>query len=488
MILLTLLCLTLFDSSWFSQAFPLDNNHIVPDGKSGILKEGGCRSIIQVLGGCIATLVACSWVAVHPNVPAQTDGPWKVFKTRFIIMTYFLLAPEIVLVWAARQWYSAWCISDKYKDKEWTMIHGFFFVMGGFTLHDSQGTSRGLRNFRELEKLVAEGKLEWPRITQGEIKIRKIKWLHLLNAVLLVQVMWFIYQVIYRGENRLSLAQIEVATLAYVVLAGLVYSMWWHKPNISWRKPVAPGEHEPLIIIDRSNLILRDNSTEEETSPTLADPQNASSSQDFPYSSSLLRNPVPLSYIARYDAPIYDPSIGPSALENPGRVAKLFDALILDPFQEIRHGLAAMLGFISPYDPDSPRIPEFYASDISGMNVNGTTAIAGFGGCITFGLIYSIPWAFHFPSVGEAWIWRISAISVAVIPGVVYAMSFLRSHVERALFSQDNGEEGRLQLMIFNCVDFVGIGLVLALMLARMTLVVLPIIALRSFPHGSCLM
>ena len=28
---------------------------------------------------------------------------WKVFETRITNMMYFLLAPEIVLVWAARQ-------------------------------------------------------------------------------------------------------------------------------------------------------------------------------------------------------------------------------------------------------------------------------------------------------------------------------------------------------------------------------------------------
>jgi hypothetical protein len=164
--------------------------------------------------------------------------------------------------------------SDKYQDKGWTTTHGFFSVMGGFTLHNSQGTPVRLRNFRDFESLVKEGKLEWPTITQDEIKSQNIKGLHFLNAVLLVQIVWFIYQTIYRGANRLSLAQIEVATLAYVVLAGLVYSMWWNKPSLSWRKPVASGEHEPLMNADRSSLILRDNSTEEETSQVLADPQS----------------------------------------------------------------------------------------------------------------------------------------------------------------------------------------------------------------------
>ena len=106
--------------------------------------------------------------------------------------------------------------------------------MGGFTLRDSQETPMRLRNFREFESLV---KLEWPAITQDEIKNRSIKGLHFLNDVLLVQTVWFIYQAVYRGANGLSLAQIEVATLAYVVLAGLVYSMCGINPafrGASW--------------------------------------------------------------------------------------------------------------------------------------------------------------------------------------------------------------------------------------------------------------
>jgi len=88
---LTLTCLAVFDASWFSQAFPVDNYCILPDGESGILNESNCRSIIQILWGCIAALFACSWVAVHPKIPARSDGPWGVFKTRLIFMMYLLL-------------------------------------------------------------------------------------------------------------------------------------------------------------------------------------------------------------------------------------------------------------------------------------------------------------------------------------------------------------------------------------------------------------
>ena len=101
------------------------------------------------------------------------------------------------------------------------ITHGFFFVIGGFTLHDSQGTLIQLHNFRVFKFLVNEGELKWPMITQNKINSRKIKGLHFLNAVLFVQIVWFIYQVIYHGANRLLIAHIEVVMLAYIVLASV---------------------------------------------------------------------------------------------------------------------------------------------------------------------------------------------------------------------------------------------------------------------------
>jgi hypothetical protein len=80
---------------------------------------------------------------------------------------------------------------------------------------------------------------------------------------------------------------------------------------------------------------------------------------------------------------------------NRRRVARLLDALILKPFHEIRHGFGAMLSFISTSETDSPRVPEFYVLDMSG--VHDAAIIAGLGGCTTLGLIYSIAWGFHFP-------------------------------------------------------------------------------------------
>lgn len=74
------------------------------------------RSESSIVWGCLATIFACSWVAVHPNIPALSGS---IFLTRLELMVCMLIAPELVIIWAARQWYAAHRIadSDHYNDK-----------------------------------------------------------------------------------------------------------------------------------------------------------------------------------------------------------------------------------------------------------------------------------------------------------------------------------------------------------------------------------
>jgi len=73
------------------------------------------RSEWSLIWSCLATLFACSWVAIHPNIPAPTDSKWRIFGRRLSMMLYTLLAPEIVIIWAGRQWYAADEIAQRNK-------------------------------------------------------------------------------------------------------------------------------------------------------------------------------------------------------------------------------------------------------------------------------------------------------------------------------------------------------------------------------------
>ncbi|KAG1897027.1 uncharacterized protein F5891DRAFT_957732, partial [Suillus fuscotomentosus] len=57
--------------------------------------------------------------------------------------------------------------------------------------------------------------------------------------VLLLQVAWFVMQLITRAIYHLETTQLEVGTLAFAVLNFLTYAAWWDKPlNVQCPHPV----------------------------------------------------------------------------------------------------------------------------------------------------------------------------------------------------------------------------------------------------------
>lgn len=66
----------------------------------------GCdrtRSLWEIIWSCFSTIFACTWVAVHPNVPdPQHSGFWNLSRQVFT-MIYAVLAPECMTMWALRQ-------------------------------------------------------------------------------------------------------------------------------------------------------------------------------------------------------------------------------------------------------------------------------------------------------------------------------------------------------------------------------------------------
>ncbi|KAF5371524.1 hypothetical protein D9757_010367 [Collybiopsis confluens] len=123
------------------------------------------RTVLGILWTCLSVLFACTWVSVHPNVPGPNEGStvnrlWA--KTKLMIIA--LIAPELVLMWAVRQWYAAReltkgvCVVcgedasilcafefDHQVYRGWTKTHAFFALMGGFALYEGDNHVTVLR-------------------------------------------------------------------------------------------------------------------------------------------------------------------------------------------------------------------------------------------------------------------------------------------------------------------------------------------------------
>ena len=73
------------------------------------------RTLFGIIWSCLSTTILCAWTAVHPNVPPRSK--WKARWNRLKLMFWMIVAPELVLAWAVRQFFVAKDIRDTYNER-----------------------------------------------------------------------------------------------------------------------------------------------------------------------------------------------------------------------------------------------------------------------------------------------------------------------------------------------------------------------------------
>lgn len=193
------------------------------------------RTLVQIIWSCSATIFACTWLAVHPNVPGRSlkrRGRLAIALRRARLMLLTLMAPEIVIGWAAAQWRVARHIRNL-SPKKLTMAHGFFVAMGGFC--NSSGDILSCKDFYPLEhELNREACREsWisalAEVPEEEIEERS-KADGFSKAIAIVQIFWFVLQCLARRIQHLPIVPIEMSALAFSILSIVLYMIWWYKP------------------------------------------------------------------------------------------------------------------------------------------------------------------------------------------------------------------------------------------------------------------
>ncbi|KAK0207570.1 hypothetical protein IW262DRAFT_1498575 [Armillaria fumosa] len=193
------------------------------------------RTLLNIIWSCSATIFACTWLAVHPNVPGRSlkrRGRLAIAIRRAKLMLLTLVAPEIVIGWAAAQWRVARYIKNL-SPKKLTMAHGFFVAMGGFC--NSSGDILSCKDFFPLEhELNRETCREsWitalTEVTEEELEERS-KADGFSKAIAIVQIFWFVLQCLARQMQHLPILPIEMSALAFSILSIVLYMIWWYKP------------------------------------------------------------------------------------------------------------------------------------------------------------------------------------------------------------------------------------------------------------------
>ncbi|KAG2104333.1 uncharacterized protein F5147DRAFT_579993 [Suillus discolor] len=191
------------------------------------------RTLWNIVSSCVVTLFACIYSAIHPNIPSPKDSPVLILWRRLGIIIMALIVPELIVTWAMRQWISARHVTKEFKesgyfDYTWTQTHSFFVLMGGFMLYVDRKPYRTLQP-KHILKLIREGCIDVPTLTARQIH-DKSKGNAISKGLIILQVAWFIMQLITRVIYHLEITQLEVGTLAFAVLNFLTYAVWWNKP------------------------------------------------------------------------------------------------------------------------------------------------------------------------------------------------------------------------------------------------------------------
>ncbi|KAF7348947.1 hypothetical protein MVEN_01415300 [Mycena venus] len=229
-----------------SSVAPVAPPAIAPRSLAGTCDDiNKCRKLFDIVWGCLATMFACTWVSLHPNVPPPNQSWLALFWRRLKMMLIGIIVPELMVGFAARQFLGA--------QYGFSRTHGFFLCMGGFV--SSAGYPIAwLTQLKDPDL--------GPEFLKGIQKIRaveiadKSKGDAFSKGVALAQGLWFTMQCLARMHQHLVITKLEVATLAFAAMNIFIWMLWWGKP-LDVQQPMVvgpprPPDMQPIIFRQRS--------------------------------------------------------------------------------------------------------------------------------------------------------------------------------------------------------------------------------------------
>ncbi|KAF8642793.1 hypothetical protein AX16_009426 [Volvariella volvacea WC 439] len=356
------------------------------------------RTIFDILYSCIGVILLCTYISIHHNIPDQNDSWAKATWLKIRTTLYALIAPEMVMMWAIRQWVMARRIARANKHRGWTSTHGFFIQMGGLVQRKQtrEGTTYEVlctTEYRDNEDRNMKS-VKIPCIPEKEIQDHG-KGDLLAKAIVVVQNTWFVAQCIARHVQGLVLTEIELVTLAFATLNVFMYGLWWNKPlNIGY--PIYFDEDGnrvdgPLAMIDRPD-----------------DDEGQVRKWGGAWYERVWRS------ISGYGVGCW--SVLESVKESWNNYRKEYGvfAVIVVPFSSVFLPFWHMMTQTDVKNRPTSIHP-FYAAK---MDYKDEDLAIFYGSMIgvVFGGIHLIGWNYLFPTTSELWLWRASSLVLTIVP------------------------------------------------------------------------
>ncbi|KAH0579952.1 hypothetical protein H2248_002772 [Termitomyces sp. 'cryptogamus'] len=386
--------------------------------------------------------------------------------------------------------------------------------MNGFQTLKPGGDQYSTIHLDDLEIFLRNGDIT---ITEDELKDRsKGDWFS--KSLLLLQVTWFILQILVRRVQHLAITELEIATLAFAILNFATYIFWWNKP-FDVGCPIIIPAHDESGTRDMSSPSLQDRLT----------PEVRSSSKQTPDVNLIVGRDLPPSHLQFESTPSNsqsskecDDNIKSNGHDDVTHLNASQSLESSESFEDQASNSAKDNGYTSngPAITMSPPLsipnqvilhgPDTHPHDVSNTDlpseVHGPAEFhekplldsfnplgdefnlqsyheklcvhfLSCGAAVVFGVIHCLAWHFEFPSKTEQLLWRVSSTATSCFPIVILIFG------ETALWLRPVNSPRSLVFLRMGCTVIYQISMCLY-PLARLFLLVEMFVVLRKPNSG----
>nr|GAT50930.1 predicted protein [Mycena chlorophos] len=207
------------------------------------------RPAISLAYSCLSVIVLATYSSVHPNVPRTRRGEEQevhFFKQPFVwlwrrlaeffcdpkltLFVVALVAPELIFGLAFRQWANAKYLRKTYrfhKRVAWMLVIGGIVVSSGESLTPACSaepliSASWLELQPYLDQLYAQQSVDVDDKSKATV---------LSKIILLLQLGWFVVQIVQRLVGGLPLTELESITVAFTAVQLFTGFFWMKKPK-----------------------------------------------------------------------------------------------------------------------------------------------------------------------------------------------------------------------------------------------------------------
>ena len=213
--------------------------HMAED-RLGWVSPSSTRGSYAILTISFFTIFFCTYTCLHFDIPRSRYSTWHSLGRKILYSVGALLAPDLMASYAFFDHLEARGLTQWFQDRgldQWTNVHSYFFLMGGFKYELPQKKNRHSKirteNSDTLDQdnvagVLADPDFDLTAVSEDQVwAMGKTDWL--VQTLTALQAIYLFAQISARLQQGLEVTCLEVVSAAYVPLTLLSFCLWWNK-------------------------------------------------------------------------------------------------------------------------------------------------------------------------------------------------------------------------------------------------------------------